>query len=119
MLPSAGQGASMALEDALVLATCLRDVPAAERAFAAFEALRKDRVEELAELARRSGRRKAPTNVLTRRIRDLVLPLFLKRGVKSLQRAYAYRMDWDDRRSPVKKRISSLAVSSGTSSGRK
>ncbi len=45
-LPSAGQGASMALEDAIVLAKCLRDLPDAERAFAAFETLRKDRVEK-------------------------------------------------------------------------
>ena len=97
MMPSAGQGASMALEDAIVLARCLRDVPDAERAFAAFEALRKDRVEELAGLARSSGGRKAPTNVLTRGIRDLVLPLFLKLGVKNLQRAYSYRVDWDEK----------------------
>jgi FAD-dependent urate hydroxylase len=44
MTPSAGQDASMALEDAIVLTRCLRDAPDAERAFAAFEALRKDRV---------------------------------------------------------------------------
>jgi FAD-dependent urate hydroxylase len=97
MTPSAGQDASMALEDAIVLTRCLRDAPDAERAFAAFEALRKERVEELAELARRSGGRKAPTNVLTRGIRGLVLPLFLKLGVKNLRRAYSYRVDWDEK----------------------
>ncbi len=96
-LPSAGQGASMAMEDAIVLAKCLRDVPDTERAFAAFEALRKDRVEELVEEARRNGSRKAPTNVLTRTIRDLVLPFFLKMGVKNAERAYSYRVDWDER----------------------
>ena len=96
-LPSAGQGASMALEDAIMLAKCLRDLPDAERAFAAFEALRKDRVEELVKAARRNGSRKSPTNALTRGIRDLVLPFFLKIGVKNSQRAYSYRVDWDEK----------------------
>ncbi|MBA3474693.1 MAG: FAD-dependent monooxygenase [Rubrobacter sp.] len=96
-LPSAGQGASMALEDAIVLAKCLRDLPDVERAFAAFKALRKDRVEELVKAARRNGSRKSPTNALTRGIRDLVLPYFLKMGVKNSQRAYSYRVDWDEK----------------------
>jgi len=96
-LPSAGQGASMAMEDAVVLAKCLRDVPDAESAFAAFEAMRKDRVEWLVEEARRNGSRKAPTNVVTRAIRDLVLPLFLKMGVKNARKAYSYKVDWDEK----------------------
>ncbi|MCA1717311.1 MAG: FAD-dependent monooxygenase [Actinobacteria bacterium] len=96
-LPSAGQGASMALEDAIVLAKCLRDLPDTEMAFAAFEALRKDRVEELVEQARRSGSRKVPTNALTRGIRDLALPFFLKVGAKNAERAYSYRVDWDEK----------------------
>lgn len=96
-LPSAGQGASMALEDAVVLAKCLRDIPDTERAFAAFEALRKNRVEWLIEEARRNSSRKGATNVLTRAIRDLVLPFFLKMGVKNAERAYSYRVDWDEK----------------------
>ncbi|MFB1043792.1 FAD-dependent oxidoreductase [Streptomyces chrestomyceticus] len=43
--PATGQGASMALEDAVVLAKSLRDVPGAERAFALYEACRRPRVE--------------------------------------------------------------------------
>src|SRR5262249_5554402 len=35
--PHVGQGASLALEDAFVLAKCLRDLPQATRAFDAFE----------------------------------------------------------------------------------
>ncbi|RSN38820.1 FAD-dependent oxidoreductase [Amycolatopsis sp. WAC 04197] len=45
--PAAGQGASMALEDSVVLAQCLRDLPDAPTAFAAYERLRRARVEEL------------------------------------------------------------------------
>jgi FAD-dependent urate hydroxylase len=96
-LPSAGQGASMAMEDAIVLAKCLRDLPDAERAFAAFETLRKDRVEKLVKEARRNGSRKAPINALTRGIRELVLPFFLKMGVTNAERAYSYRVDWDEK----------------------
>ncbi len=97
MLPSAGQGASLAMEDAVVLAKCLRDVQDTQRAFAAFEAMRKDRVEWVVEEARRNGSRKASTNALTRAIRDLVLPFFLKMGVKNAERAYSYKVDWDEK----------------------
>ncbi|MFE9245958.1 FAD-dependent monooxygenase [Nocardiopsis sp. NPDC006938] len=56
---SSGQGASLAAEDALVLAACLRDLPSHEEAFAAYERLRRDRVERVAKEGRRRGNRKA------------------------------------------------------------
>ncbi|MFF3335210.1 FAD-dependent monooxygenase [Streptomyces sp. NPDC002888] len=43
--PATGQGASMALEDAVVLAKALRDAPDTERALTAYESLRRPRVE--------------------------------------------------------------------------
>ncbi|MER7972674.1 NAD(P)/FAD-dependent oxidoreductase [Streptomyces sp. NPDC096080] len=43
--PATGQGASMALEDAVVLAKCLRDAPGTEAALVRYEALRRPRVE--------------------------------------------------------------------------
>ncbi len=43
--PASGQGASMALEDAVVLAKALRDIPDRPRALAAFEQLRRPRTE--------------------------------------------------------------------------
>ena len=58
--PHAGQGASTALEDAIVLARCLRDLPDAEGAFAAFERLRKDRVERIVAGSGRTGKGKVP-----------------------------------------------------------
>jgi len=45
--PAAGQGASMALEDSVVLAQCLRDLPDPVSAFAGYEGLRRERVEKL------------------------------------------------------------------------
>ncbi len=96
MLPSAGQGAAMAMEDAIALAKCLRDIQSPEEAFAAFERRRKDRVERIAKNARRNSNRKAPTNAVTRKLRDLVLPFFLKMGVKSAERTYSHTVDWDE-----------------------
>jgi 2-polyprenyl-6-methoxyphenol hydroxylase-like FAD-dependent oxidoreductase len=45
--PAAAQGASMALEDGVILAQCLRDLPDPASAFAAYEGLRRERVEKL------------------------------------------------------------------------
>jgi 2-polyprenyl-6-methoxyphenol hydroxylase-like FAD-dependent oxidoreductase len=95
--PHAGQGASLALEDAIVLAKCLRDIPDLERAFTAFESHRRPRVEKLVREARRQGRRKAAASPLSRRVRDLMLPFFLELGMRSLRDVYRYRVDWRDR----------------------
>lgn len=43
--PTSGQGASLSIEDAVELARALRDLPTIEGAFAAYEALRRPRVE--------------------------------------------------------------------------
>ena len=45
--PNAGQGASLAMEDALVLAKCLRDLPDTGQAPAADELLRRQRAEQV------------------------------------------------------------------------
>jgi 2-polyprenyl-6-methoxyphenol hydroxylase-like FAD-dependent oxidoreductase len=100
-LPSAGQGASMAMEDAVVLARCLRDLGGIEEAFAAFERLRKDRVEQVVEAARRTSGGKAPKNALTRAIRDLVLPFFIRIGVESARKVHSYRVEWDEEVEPA------------------
>ncbi len=49
--PAAGQGASMALEDSVTLARCLRDLAAPRRAFEVYERLRWERVEALVEMS--------------------------------------------------------------------
>jgi len=43
--PATGQGASMALEDAVILAKCLRDAPDTDSALSLYEELRRPRVE--------------------------------------------------------------------------
>jgi 2-polyprenyl-6-methoxyphenol hydroxylase-like FAD-dependent oxidoreductase len=55
---SSGQGASLALESAVELARCLRDHPAAADAFAAYESMRRPRVERIATEAARKNNAK-------------------------------------------------------------
>lgn len=69
--PAAGQGASMAVEDAVTLARCLREDP--DTAFAAYEALRRRRVERVVRMGKRNGNSKAPGA-----FGRLMLPLALK-----------------------------------------
>jgi 2-polyprenyl-6-methoxyphenol hydroxylase-like FAD-dependent oxidoreductase len=94
--PSSGQGASMAMEDALMLARCLRDIPSVPEAFVAYERLRRGRVERIVAQGARSSSSKVPGG-LGRLVRDLMLPLLFRFVVteKSLAWMYDYRVDWD------------------------
>jgi 2-polyprenyl-6-methoxyphenol hydroxylase-like FAD-dependent oxidoreductase len=95
--PSAGQGASLALEDAIVLAQCLRDVPRLEDAFATYERLRKGRAEKIVQYSRDIGQSKVAPNAVARWFRDLLLPFFLKRftNARALDWLYTYKVDWN------------------------
>jgi 2-polyprenyl-6-methoxyphenol hydroxylase-like FAD-dependent oxidoreductase len=98
--PASGQGASMAIEDAVVLAICLRDLPGVQQAFAAYEQLRRERVERVVAQGARSSSGKA-AGPIARVLRDLMLPVVLKRvassGEKSLAWMYDYHIDWDEK----------------------
>jgi 2-polyprenyl-6-methoxyphenol hydroxylase-like FAD-dependent oxidoreductase len=56
--PAAAQGASMAIEDSVVLAKCLRDLADPADAFTAYERLRRARVERLVEASASMSRPK-------------------------------------------------------------
>lgn len=92
MSPSAGQGASLAIEDALVLASCLEADAAPARAFASYEQQRRPRVERIAKQARRNGSGKAVSGRFAEAVRDLVLPVFLRFGAAAQSSAYDYRV---------------------------
>jgi 2-polyprenyl-6-methoxyphenol hydroxylase-like FAD-dependent oxidoreductase len=92
--PHLGQGASQALEDTIVLAKCLRDLPTAALAFARYEAMRKPRAETLVAQARRTGSQKTPPSPLMAWFRDLLMPFFLKKGAADLAWVYNYRVAW-------------------------
>jgi FAD-dependent urate hydroxylase len=93
--PTSGQGASLAVEDAVVLAKCLRDLPDPQQAFARFEALRRPRVERIIKVAARINSNKT-ARPLTRVVRDAVLPVILRLTTNSKQvnQQYRYHIDW-------------------------
>ncbi len=92
----AGQGASMALEDAIIIAKCLRDMPDPPQAFATFESLRKPRVEALLRKTRKSTDSRTPRTVVGRFIADLFLPIDLKIANQTTRRMYNYHVNWDE-----------------------
>jgi 2-polyprenyl-6-methoxyphenol hydroxylase-like FAD-dependent oxidoreductase len=93
--PTSGQGASLAIEDAVVLAKCLRDLPDPQQAFARFEALRRSRVERIIKVAARINSNKAPGPV-ARVFRDAFLPVLLRvtANSKQVNQQYRYHIDW-------------------------
>jgi 2-polyprenyl-6-methoxyphenol hydroxylase-like FAD-dependent oxidoreductase len=96
--PSSGQGASMAIEDAVVLARCLRDLPDIGQAFAAYERLRRTRVERIVAHGARTSNSKA-TGPVARVLRDMMMPLILKRVARgeSLAWMHDYHIAWDEK----------------------
>jgi 2-polyprenyl-6-methoxyphenol hydroxylase-like FAD-dependent oxidoreductase len=76
--PSAGQGASMAIEDAVALARCLRQNAAPAEAFRAYEGERRARVEKVVAFGRRNGTGKA-AGPIGARIRDAMMPYVMRK----------------------------------------
>jgi 2-polyprenyl-6-methoxyphenol hydroxylase-like FAD-dependent oxidoreductase len=71
--PHAGQGASMAIEDALVLAACLDAERDHERAFRRYEDLRRERIGLVVKITARNSSQKRTTGRVGLFIRDLIL----------------------------------------------
>lgn len=99
---SSGQGASIAIESAVQLARCLRDLPNPSEAFAAYERLRRERVERIIALGARKASEKAAGPV-GRVMRDLIFPVMMKLLAKPEKMAwqYDYAIDWDAPVEPV------------------
>ncbi|MCI4062188.1 FAD-dependent monooxygenase [Micromonospora sp. R77] len=96
---SSGQGASLAIESAVQLARCLRDLPDIRSAFIAFEQLRRARVEKVAARAARINRTKAPGPV-GRALLPLMMPLLVRTAMdpeKTIGAEQRYLIDWDAR----------------------
>jgi 2-polyprenyl-6-methoxyphenol hydroxylase-like FAD-dependent oxidoreductase len=90
--PAAGQGSSLAVEDAVVLARCLRDLPL-PAALAAFEELRRERAERVVAQGFRTSSAKSPP-AIGRVVRDLVMPFVLRRRDPQAW-VRAHSVDWD------------------------
>jgi len=95
--PTSGQGASLSVEDAVLLATSLRDIQPAPAAFAHFETVRRPRVEKIIKAAARINNNKAP-GPAGRLARDLILPVILRAtaNAKSAREVYEYHVGWNE-----------------------
>jgi 2-polyprenyl-6-methoxyphenol hydroxylase-like FAD-dependent oxidoreductase len=94
---SSGQGVSLAVESAVELARCVRDIDDISRAFAAYEHLRRARVTRIAAQAARTNQRKAAGPIAS-----AVLSLVMRVAARTFltpQRmfgwVYGYTIDWD------------------------
>lgn len=95
--PSSGQGASLALEDAVVLAKSLRDIGDPIEAVARFEALRRERAERIVSEGRKRGSYKAPATRLQLWLRDLLMPVAFRffATERSMAWIYDYDVKWE------------------------
>lgn len=93
---STGQGASLAIESAVQLARCLRDLPDPSSAFTAYEQLRRPRVEKIAARGARTNSAKTPGPV-GRKVMQLLMPLMFKalNFEKTMSWEQRYTIDWD------------------------
>lgn len=91
--PSSGQGVSMAAEDAVALAVCVRDHADPADALAAFVVTRKKRAQRVVEYGRRYSSMKAP-GPIGRALRDFALPLMFRHQSRAGSRAFKWLYDY-------------------------
>ncbi|MET7403632.1 FAD-dependent monooxygenase [Dactylosporangium sp. NPDC005572] len=94
--PFGGQGASMALEDAVTLARELRDRPGIEAAFTAYERGRRPRVARVAAVARNNRRSLGARSTASRWLRNRMLPVGVRLSAGAARRMYSHEIDWRD-----------------------
>jgi len=94
---SSGQGASLAVESAVELARCLRDIDDVTAAFAAYEKLRRERVEKISEQAAKTNTGKT-NGAAVNFVFGLLMPI-LSRTIlvpeKMFGPVHRFRIDWD------------------------
>lgn len=88
--PHAGQGASLALEDAMRLGRLMRDGQELGLTFQNFEHERRPRAEKIVALARRNGNSKREFSATGAWIRDRMIKLLLPMTSKGMDWMYAY-----------------------------
>ncbi len=92
--PNAGQGAALALEDAMYLAKLLRDCPY-EHALARYERDRKARAEKVVAEGRRRGADKALVGPFAQALRELAISVFVRlSGAHADRWLHDYEIAW-------------------------
>jgi 2-polyprenyl-6-methoxyphenol hydroxylase-like FAD-dependent oxidoreductase len=107
--PSSGQGASMAMEDGVVLAMALRDAPSIDEAFMAYERARRQRVERIVAHGARSSSTKTP-GPIGRIVRDAFLRVAFRYLIteRGLAWMYGHRIDWDTPLATVERALAAV-----------
>jgi 2-polyprenyl-6-methoxyphenol hydroxylase-like FAD-dependent oxidoreductase len=91
------QGASLAMEDGIVLGKCLRDLLRLEDALGVYERCRRARVDLVARHARRTDP-EALDGRAAGWLRSVLGPLRLLRAARAARPIHAHRIDWNTRR---------------------
>jgi 2-polyprenyl-6-methoxyphenol hydroxylase-like FAD-dependent oxidoreductase len=93
--PTSGQGASLSIEDAALLAIHLRHDPADRTALARFVDARRPRVERIVKWAARVNSSKAP-GLVGRAIRDALMPSIMRLTAdsKAQRRTFEHHIEW-------------------------
>ncbi|MDQ3885438.1 MAG: hypothetical protein M3308_00100 [Actinomycetota bacterium] len=86
--PHLGVGATLALEDAYELTAALRRHSDVATAFADFQAHRRARVAAMSKQAQRMGAVMTPRYWWERTMRDLTLPVAIKKGIKKSAKGF-------------------------------
>jgi 2-polyprenyl-6-methoxyphenol hydroxylase-like FAD-dependent oxidoreductase len=91
--PHAGQGASMAIEDALVLAACMQIERTPQSAFRRYEDVRRPRVSQVVKLTARNGAQKRALGRWSMLLRDILMMMFIPLGFRAMRKLFSYRAD--------------------------
>ncbi|RPE08938.1 monooxygenase [Chitinophaga lutea] len=89
--PHVGQGASLALEDSVVLTDLLGRKEHCSEAFAEFQAARSGRVEKIIRTARKIGDTKAKINPVAAWFRDRLIGFFIRKQLSKLDWLYGWK----------------------------
>ncbi|MGE9310004.1 FAD-dependent oxidoreductase [Niabella sp. CJ426] len=88
--PHIGQGASLALEDTVVIAELLKSHKDYETAFRIFQSERQARVEKVIKSARKVGNTKTKTNPIAAWFRDRFIGFFIGKQIQQLDWIYGW-----------------------------
>lgn len=99
---SSGQGAAMAMEDAVTLGQCLRDIGDPQRALATLQHLRRPRTDKIVALGAKTASSKA-AGPIAAAMRDAFMKFGFRFFYKPESSAWLLRnhIDWDERITPA------------------
>ncbi|MFJ1597419.1 FAD-dependent oxidoreductase [Streptomyces sp. NPDC088261] len=95
--PTAGQGCSVAMEDGVVLAKCLRDSGSVDGAFATYEAARRQRVEDIVAQGKYNSEGNIRRGAVGRQVRNFFISRAFRNASGRTDPTWmlSHHIDWD------------------------